>query len=74
MKVSCTLCDQEVETKNDDFYMTMKWCFEEMIKLNEIQLEKDLRRVVGVCSQCWTEKLKNKLSIDDYYWLYNKEI
>ncbi len=74
MKVSCTLCEKEIETRNEEFYMTVRWCFEEMLKLNDIKVDKNLERLVGVCSDCWTNRLKRKLSIDDYYWLYNREV
>jgi hypothetical protein len=74
MKVACTLCDKEVETKENDLYMTVRWCFDEMVKLNDLKVDKDLGRVIGVCADCWSNKLKKKLSVDDYYWMYDKEV
>ena len=74
MKVPCVLCDKEVETKKEDLYMTVKWCFDEMLKENNININKDLGRVISVCSNCWTNKLKTKLSIEDYFWIYDKEV
>jgi len=74
MKVNCILCEREVETKNEDVFMTVRWCFVEMLKLNDIKVDRDVGRVVEICSKCWTDKLKNKPSMQDYWWVYNKEI
>ena len=74
MKITCTLCEKEVDTKNEEVFMTVKWCFEEMLKLNDIKIDKDIERVISVCSDCWTKKLKEKPSVKDYYWIYSKEI
>ena len=74
MKVTCNLCDKEVETKEEDLYMTVKWCFDEILKLNDVEVDKDLSRVISVCSDCWFNKLKNKISADNYYWMYDKEV
>jgi hypothetical protein len=56
MKVTCNLCDKEVETKEDDLYMTVKWCFDEILKLNDVEVDKDLSRVISICSNCWSNK------------------
>lgn len=74
MKVTCSLCEKEVDTTKKDVFMTVKWCFEEMLKANEMEVDKDLGRVISVCSDCWTKKLKKKLSTEDYYWVYDKEV
>lgn len=74
MKLTCSLCERDVDTKKEDVFMTVKWCFEELLKLNKINIDKDLSRVVGSCSDCWANKLKKKLSSKNYYWIYNKEI
>ncbi len=74
MKVPCVLCDKVVETQKEDMYVTVKWCFDEMVKANNLDVDKDLGRVISVCEACWSGKLKSKLDIDDYYWIYNKEV
>ncbi len=74
MKIPCNLCDKEVETQNEELYMTVKWCLDEMLKLNDLEVDKDLGRVVSVCSDCWSNKLKKKLSVDNYFWIYDKEV
>jgi len=74
MQVPCTLCDKEINTKKDNIYMTVRWRFKEMLDINKISLAHELPRVVGICSKCWSSKLKKKLDIDDYYWQYSKEV
>jgi hypothetical protein len=74
MKVACSLCEKEVDTTKEDVFMTVKWCFEELLKANEMEVNKDLGRVISVCSDCWTNKLEKKLSTEDYYWVYDKEV
>ncbi len=74
MKVTCSLCDKEVDTTKEDVFMTVKWCFEELLKANAIEVNKDLGRVISVCGDCWTHKLEKKLSTEDYYWIYDKEV
>jgi len=54
--------------------MTVKWCLDEMLKLNDLEVDKDLGRVVSICSDCWSNKLKKKLSVDNYFWIYDKEV
>ena len=74
MKIPCNLCDEEVETQNEELYMTVKWCLDEMLKLNELEIDKDLGRVISICSDCWSNKLKKKLSGDNYFWIYDKQV
>lgn len=74
MKVTCSLCEKEVDTTKEDVFMTVKWCFEELLKANEMEANRDLGRVISVCSDCWIKKLEKKLTIEDYYWVYNKEV
>ena len=74
MRVPCALCDKVVETKKEDLYVTVRWCFDEMLKANNVETDKDLGRVISVCKKCWSNQLKNKPSIDDYYWIYDKTV
>jgi hypothetical protein len=74
MKVTCVLCEKEADTKEEDVYVTVEWCFKEMLRLNGIEVDTDLGRVVLVCSDCWSKKLLKKLSTEDYYWIYDKDV
>jgi len=74
MKVTCVLCEKEADTKEEDVYVTVEWCFDEMLKLNSIEVDKDLTRIVLVCSDCWTKKLLKKLSTEGHYWIFDKEV
>jgi len=74
MKVPCTVCGKEVNTKKGNVYMTVRWRLQEILDMNEIEVDKELGRVAGVCSKCWSNKIKQKLDIEDYYWKYNKEV
>jgi hypothetical protein len=55
-------------------YVTVKWCFDEMVEANNLDVDKDLGRVISVCNACWSDKLKSKPDIEDYYWIYDKEV
>ncbi|MCW4040125.1 MAG: hypothetical protein NWE83_05160 [Candidatus Bathyarchaeota archaeon] len=74
MKVPCVLCEKVVETQKEDMYVTVKWCFDEMVEANNLDVDKDLGRVISVCNACWSDKLKSKPDIEDYYWIYDKEV
>jgi len=74
MNISCILCDRQMETRNEDVFVTVSWIFRDLIKRNNIQYNKSIPRVVKICKGCWENALKDKREGADYYWLFNKAI
>jgi hypothetical protein len=74
MNISCILCDRQIDTKNEDVIVTVNWVYSELIKRNNIQLSKNLPRVVKICKICWENIIKDKPQGNNYYWLFSKAI
>ena len=74
MNVSCTLCDKQIDTRNEEVTVTVSWVFSDLIKRNNIKFEKSTPRVVKICKKCWEDVLKDKPEGTDYFWLFNKAI
>ena len=74
MNISCTICDRQVDTRNEDVTVTVSWVFENLLKNNNIKLDKRAPRVVKICKKCWENTLKNKPEGKDYSWSFNKTI
>ena len=74
MKVSCVLCDREMETRDEDVIVTVSWVFSDVIKRNNVQCSKNVPRVVKLCKECW-ESLKDKPPQEsNSYWTFNKTL
>ncbi len=74
MKVSCILCNKEMETRDEDVIVTVSWILSDILRKNNLQCNRNIPRVVKLCTGCW-ESLKDKPSQDSStYWLFNKTI
>ena len=74
MNIQCTICDRQVETKNEDVFVTTNWVCSDLVKKNNVQLNKNLPRVVKICKKCWTNTLKDKGQGTNYFWMFDKTI
>jgi len=74
MIVSCIFCDRQIETKNEDVVVTVDWIYKELIGKNNLQTNKNISRIVKICTKCWENSIKDKPKGNDYYWLFNKSI
>ncbi|MEM2094351.1 MAG: hypothetical protein QXI32_03535 [Candidatus Bathyarchaeia archaeon] len=74
MRVSCILCDREIETRDEDVYVTVSWILSDILKKNNLQISKNIPRVAKLCSKCW-QSLDNKPPPEsNTYWMFNKTI
>lgn len=74
MIVPCTLCDKQMDTKNEEAIVTVGWVYSDLLKRNNIKSNKSIPRVVKLCKKCWEEALKDKPQEDNYHWSFNKTI
>jgi len=72
--ISCALCNKQMDTKKEKVRVTVEWVLKELIKLNEINDDKEFPRVVKICNNCWINKLEKKPEKEDLYWEFSKEI
>ena len=54
--------------------MTVNWMYKDLLKLNNIQSDKNPSKVIGICPVCWDNVLKKKIDVKDWYWTYNQSI
>ena len=74
MDIQCDICDRQVNTRNEDVYVTVSWVCNDLVKKNNVQSNKNFPQVVKICKQCWENTLKDKPQGTDYYWLFNRTI
>lgn len=63
-----------MDTKKEKVRVTVEWVLKELIKLNEIQDDKEFPRVVKICNNCYENKLEKKPENEDLSWEFSKEI
>lgn len=73
MKVLCALCDKEMESREEDVYVTVSWVMEDLLIRNNIPYDKTLQRVVKLCTECWNA-LEHKPQGENTYWMFHKDI
>jgi hypothetical protein len=54
--------------------MAPQWIYQDLLNANGLQSDKTLSKIVGICSACWNNVFKKKLTVEDWYWEYNKTI
>ena len=74
LNISCALCNKQMDTKKEKVRVTVEWVLKELIKLNDIDEDKDFPRVVKLCNNCWENKLEKKPAKENLCWEFNKEI
>lgn len=74
MKVSCILCNKQMETKNENVTVTVNWVYKDLAKRNNLQYKENTPRIVKICKKCWENTLKDKPEGRDYYWTFVKDI
>lgn len=74
MIVPCVLCERQIDTRNEEVIVNVSWIFNDILKKNNVQLNKNIPRLVKICKKCWTTTLKDKPQGNDYYWIFNKTI
>ena len=72
--INCIHCDKPVDTKKEKLVMTVNWMYKDLLKLNNIQSDKNPSKVIGICPVCWDNILKKKIDVKDWYWTYNQSI
>lgn len=72
--INCVYCEKPMDTKKETVLVTVKWLYNELLKLNDIKANKNPPRVIGICTHCWESIFKKKLNLKDWYWTYNREI
>jgi hypothetical protein len=63
-----------MDTKKEKVRVTVEWVLKELVKLNEIQDDKEFPRVVKICNNCYVNKLEKKPENEDLCWEFSKEI
>jgi hypothetical protein len=74
MEISCSICNRQVDTSKEDVYVTVNWIGNDLIKKNNVKLNKKLSRVARICNTCWENTLKDKPKGTDYYWSFDKDV
>ena len=74
MNIQCTICGRQIESKNEDVCVTVNWVANDLVKKNNVKLNKNLPRVVKICKNCWNNTFKDKPQGSDYYWFFDKTI
>jgi plasmid replication initiation protein len=74
LNISCALCNKQMDTKKEKVRVTVEWVLKELIKLNEINDNKEFPRVVKICNNCYVKKLVKKPEKEDLFWEFSKEI